>query len=72
MSPARRLSVRTGESIAFGTTVVAAILFLTAFVALFRHDLGDPLVAAGTFAAAGVVVWLAGRLVRYFAECSER
>jgi hypothetical protein len=53
---------RFAHHIAFGTTVVAAILVFTAFVAFFRHDLGDPYVAAATFAGIGLVVWLSGRV----------
>ena len=52
------------EAVAFGTTVVASLLLFTAFVALFRRDLGDPVAAAGAFAAAAGAVWLLGRLVR--------
>jgi uncharacterized MnhB-related membrane protein len=53
----------TARAIGFGATVVAALLWFAAFVALFRHDLGDPLVAAGTFAAVGVLVFLAGYVI---------
>lgn len=45
----------------WGTTVVAAVLLFAAVVALFRRDLGDPVVAAAVFAGVGIVVWLAGR-----------
>jgi hypothetical protein len=66
------MNARTGESVAFGTTVVAAILFFTAFVALFRRDLGDPVVAAATFAGVGAAVWLIGRLIRHLSRRPQR
>jgi hypothetical protein len=53
----------TAETFAWGTTVVAALLWFAAAVALFRQDLGDPRLAAGLFALAGAVVFLAGRLI---------
>lgn len=70
---AARGSVHGGiaEAVAFGTTVVASLLLFTAFVALFRRDLGDPAVAAGTFAAAAGAVWLSGRLVRRLGRTSN-
>ena len=60
---------RYGHHLAFGATVVAALLFFTAFVALFRRDLGDPHVAAATFAGVGVAIAAAGRLA---ARLSDR
>ncbi len=53
---------RTGGHLAYGTTLVAAILFFTAFVALFRRDLGDPYAAAAMFAGVGIAVWTGGRI----------
>lgn len=58
------MSRPVAEAIDTGTTVVAALLLFAAFVALFRRDLGDPLVAAAVFAGAGLAVRLAGWLVR--------
>lgn len=58
------MSDRLREHLSSGATFVAAILLFTAFVALFRRDLGDPLVAAGVFAGAGLAVWLIGRAIR--------
>lgn len=52
------------QHLAFGATVVAALLWFTAFVALFRPDLGEPYVAASVFAVAGAVVWLVGGIAR--------
>jgi uncharacterized MnhB-related membrane protein len=51
----------TGSALNWGATVVAALLWFAALVALFRRDLGNPLVAAAVFALAGAVAWLAGR-----------
>ena len=53
----------TAETFAWGTTVVAALLWFAGAVALFRHDLGNPRVAAGLFALVGAVVFVAGRLI---------
>jgi hypothetical protein len=53
---------RYGNHLAFGATVVASLLFFTAFVALFRRDLGDPYVAAAIFAGVGLVIAAAGYL----------
>jgi len=60
------------KHIAWGTTVVAAILLFAAFVALFRRDLGDPVRAAAIFAGVAVAVWLAGRAVLHLARRSDR
>jgi hypothetical protein len=43
-------------NLGWGLTVVAAILFFAAFVALFRRDLGDPYVASGVFAGTGAIL----------------
>ncbi len=63
---------RYAQHVAWGTTVVAAILFLAAFVALFRHDLGDPIFAAVTFAVVGIIVWLIGWAVAYVSRRPSR
>ena len=65
------MSRPVADAVDYGTIVVAALLFFAAFVALFRRDLGDPLVAAAVFAGAGVAVRLAGRLVRRAAPASR-
>ena len=64
--------IRYARQLVWGTTVVAAILLLAAFVALFRRDLGDPVRAAAIFAGVAVVVWLAGRAVLYLSERTKR
>ncbi|MEP0323930.1 hypothetical protein [Bauldia litoralis] len=51
----------TGHHLAFGTTLVAAILFFAAFVALFRRDLGDPYIAASVFAGVGLAIGIVGQ-----------
>ncbi|WP_421724878.1 hypothetical protein [Bauldia sp.] len=51
------------DHLAWGSVVVASILWFAAFVAWFRRDLGDPLVSTATFAGVGAIVFLAGRLV---------
>jgi len=56
----------------WGTTVVASLLFFTAFVALFRRDLGDPYVAAATFAGVGLAIAAAGRLAARLANRREK
>ncbi|HZP21122.1 MAG TPA: hypothetical protein VFB16_13045 [Bauldia sp.] len=56
------MRAETARSLRFGSVVVAAILWFAAFVALFRHDLGDPLVAAAVLALAGAVVFALGRI----------
>lgn len=63
---------RYAHHIAFGTTVVAAILVFTAFVALFRRDLGDPYYAAATFAGVGIVIWLSGRAAVNWSRWQDR
>jgi hypothetical protein len=57
------VSRETAAHLAYGATVVATLLWFAAFVALFRRDLGDPVLAAVTFGLAGAVVWAIGRLV---------
>ncbi|MEQ9690775.1 MAG: hypothetical protein RLO48_13675 [Bauldia litoralis] len=61
-----------GQHLAFGTTLVAAILFFAAFVALFRRDLGDPYVAAAVFAGVGLAIWIAGRFAARVADRHAR
>jgi hypothetical protein len=63
---------RYAHQLAWGTTVVAAILLLAAFAALFRHDLSDPVRAAAIFAGLAAVVWLAGRAVLFLSRRTDR
>ena len=63
---------RYARQLAWGTTVVAAILLLAAFAALFRRDLGDPVRAAAVFAGVAIVVWLAGRAVLHISRRADR
>jgi hypothetical protein len=65
-APGPKPITRYAGHIAWGTTVVAAMLILAVFAALVRRDLGDPLRAAAIFAGIAVVVWLAGRASSVF------
>ncbi|MCP4384082.1 MAG: hypothetical protein GY798_22180 [Hyphomicrobiales bacterium] len=58
---ARAPLARYADPLAWGTLVVAAILWFAAFVALFRRDLGDPVISAAVFAGVGILVFLAGQ-----------
>lgn len=68
---ADRPLARYADHLAWGTIVVASILWFMALVALFRRDLGDPTVSAAVFAGVGAVVFLAGRAAKWLSRGSQ-
>ena len=53
----------TVDSVSYGLTVVAALLWFAGFVVLLRGDFARPWLGFAVFVAAGALVWLIGRLV---------
>ena len=51
------------NSLSFGLTVVAALLWFAGFVVLLRGDFERPWLGFALFAALGGLVWLVGRLI---------
>jgi hypothetical protein len=54
---------RHAPDIAYGLTLIAAILWFAAFVVPLKGDTQEPLLAFAIFAIAGAVAFLAGRLI---------
>ena len=53
----------TVDSLSYGLTVVAALLWFAGFAVLLRGDFNRPWLGFAVFVAAGALVWLVGRLI---------
>ena len=53
----------TADSLSYGLTVVAALLWFSGFAVLLRGDFARPWLGFAVFVVAGALVWLIGRLV---------